>query len=257
VHEDAVVIVTGAGGGLGGAMVRALLAAGRRVVATDLPDAPGLAALRGENLHIHEADLRNDEAGETLVDAAYRNFGGLHALVNNAAIGPRWNEDGTLPRFHELAASDWRTTLGTNVVAPFVLARAVVPRLIAQGWGRVVNVTTGFLTMVTEGMSPYGPAKAALEATTAIWAKELATTGVTVNVLIPGGGADTAMMPLAASPNRDALTPPDAMAAPIVWLISDASAGTNGKRIIARDWDPKATLDRNLRAAIENAAWEG
>ena len=76
------------------------------------------------------------------------------------------------------------------------MAKALVPRLIAQGWGRIVNITTSHGTMVTRaGRPPYGPTKAALEAATVIWAKDLAGTGVTVNALLPGGAADTRMIP--------------------------------------------------------------
>ena len=77
----------------------------------------------------------------------------------------------------------------------FLMTRAAVPRMVEQGWGRVVNVTTSFFTMLNEGFAPYGPAKAALEAASAIWAKEFRDTGVSVNVLIPGGPTDTRMVP--------------------------------------------------------------
>ena len=86
--------------------------------------------------------------------------------------------------------------------------------MLEQGWGRVVNVTTSFFTMLNEGFAPYGPAKAALEAASAIWAKEFRDTGVTVNVLLPGGPTDTRMVPPSAPFARSELIPPAAMAPP-------------------------------------------
>ena len=67
------------------------------------------------------------------------------------------------------------------------MARAAVGHMLAQGWGRIIGVTTSVDTMYREGMCPYGPSKAAHEALVALMARELEGTGVTANVLIPGG----------------------------------------------------------------------
>jgi NAD(P)-dependent dehydrogenase (short-subunit alcohol dehydrogenase family) len=92
--------------------------------------------------------------------------------------------------------------------------------------------------MMLEGLSPYGPSKAGLEAATAVWAKDLSGTGVTVNALLPGGAANTRMVPKEEAPDRTKLVQPEAMMAPIVWLMSQASDGVTGRRFVARDWDP-------------------
>jgi NAD(P)-dependent dehydrogenase (short-subunit alcohol dehydrogenase family) len=81
--------------------------------------------------------------------------------------------------------------MDTNYVVADQLARRVTPILMARGWGRIVNVTTKLDTMNRQGSVPYGPSKAALEMATEIWAKELAGTGVTVNIVNPGAGANT------------------------------------------------------------------
>ena len=145
--------------------------------------------------------------------------------------------------------------MDTNINGPFMMTRAIAPVLIAAGWGRIVNITTSLSTMVMRGMAPYGAAKAALEANSAIWAKDLAGTGVTVNVLIPGGMADTAFVPVEAVPNRSALISPDVMIDPIVWLMSRASNGTTAVRIIAQHWKSTTAIDENLRAAAAPIAW--
>jgi 3-oxoacyl-[acyl-carrier protein] reductase len=98
-------------------------------------------------------------------------------------------------RFWEVAPETWRLVIDTNVVGPFLMARAVVPKMLAAGWGRIVNVSINAETMRRRGFSPYGPSKAALESATIIWAQDLAGSGVTVNALLPGGAALTGMIP--------------------------------------------------------------
>jgi 3-oxoacyl-[acyl-carrier protein] reductase len=117
------------------------------------------------------------------------------------------------------------------------MARAITPVLLRQGWGRIVNVTTSHFTMVMQGFSPYGPSKAAVEAATVIWAKDLADTGVTVNALVPGGPANTRMIPTSEISNRSTLIQPEVMVAPICWLMSRQSDGVTNRRIIAKEWD--------------------
>jgi 3-oxoacyl-[acyl-carrier protein] reductase len=265
-NNDSVVIVTGAGGGLGTVMSRALLAAGRRVVAVDVPAArERLAALEraatadgaAERLFVVEADIRNEDACEGVVDAAKGRFGALHALVNNAGIGMSAlsldAQDAKL-RFYEIPAGFWRELFDVNVHGGFLMARAAVPHLVRGGWGRLINVTTGLFTMVRGGFTPYGPAKAAMEAATAAWSDELAGTGVTVNALLPGGAADTPMVPHASVADRSTLVAPGVMAAPVVWLTSPASDGVTGRRIIGNDWDAALAADANL-ARAGRAGW--
>ena len=97
-------------------------------------------------------------------------------------------------RFWQADPARWRRLMDINVAGPFLMARAAVPHMITQGAGRIVNVTTSLDTMLAAGMAPYGPSKAALEAGTAVWAKDLAGTGVTANVLVPGGPVDSAFL---------------------------------------------------------------
>ena len=136
------------------------------------------------------------------------------------------------------------------------MARAAVPGMIAGGGGRIVNVTTSLDTMLAAGMAPYGQSKAALEAGTAIWAKDLAGTGVTANVLVPGGPVDSAFLPPDTQFPRDKLIKPDIMAAPIVWLASPA-ADVTGRRFVARLWDTSLAPDEAARRAGAPVAWEG
>jgi 3-oxoacyl-[acyl-carrier protein] reductase len=109
--------------------------------------------------------------------------------------------------------------------------------------------------MVAPGISPYGPSKAGLEAASASWAKDLEGTGVTVNVLVPGGAANTRMVPPEAMPDRARLVQPAVMVAPIQWLMSRHSDGVTGRRFIGKDWDPALDPATAAAAAGAPAAW--
>jgi 3-oxoacyl-[acyl-carrier protein] reductase len=174
------------------------------------------------------------------VKKAADHFGAVHGLVNNAGLGMQHIGNvlvGKRKHFFEVDADAWRAAVDVNVNGPFMMAKAVAPRLIDQGWGRIVNIVTSFFTMMMDGFSPYGPSKAALEAATVIWSKDLAGTGVTVNALLPGGPANTRMIPQSEVADRSTLVQPNVMMAPIVWLMSARSDGITGRRIIAKEWD--------------------
>ena len=193
---------TGAAGGLGSAMVEALagVGGGARVLAVDI-DENALAALAarlpGDRVAVHAADIRDAGSCAAIAAHAVDAFGAVHALVNNAGIGQssiRASYYVDRVKFWEVADERWRTIMDTNAMAPFLLAKAVLPHMIEAGWGRIVNVTTSLDTMTRPGWTPYGPSKAALEACTAIWPRSgdlESGSGVTVNVLIPGGPANT------------------------------------------------------------------
>jgi 3-oxoacyl-[acyl-carrier protein] reductase len=109
--------------------------------------------------------------------------------------------------------------------------------------------------MQLPGFSPYGPSKAAVEAATVIWSKDLAGTPVTVNALLPGGAADTRMITDdTVFKDRSKLIPPRAMVAPLLYLASARSEGVSGRRFVASEWRHGATDDENLAAAAP-AGW--
>ena len=262
-----VAIVSGAGGGLGRAMTLALVEAGARVAAVDANRdlAERIAAdarkAAGENCAVPICrDLRDPDGCAAVVDETLSAFGGVHAVVNNAGIGMatiRENFWADNVKFWDVPTDKWQAVFDVNVKAPFMLAKAAAPRMIAGGWGRIVNVTTSLDTMIRPAWTPYGPSKAALEASSANWAGDLDGTGVTVNVLIPGGPADTPFVTLASQPDRSRLIRPERMAAPVVWLLSDASDGVNGRRFVANDWDPALPADEAAQAASAPIAWKG
>ena len=256
-------IVTGAASGMGAVMVRALAADGIRVAAVDI-GADGLRALAADfepaQVAPIEADLSIEEAPADAVARATEAFGGVDILVNNAGVGmqaikPDYSIDPA--RFWEAAPDRWQRLMNINLRAPFLFARAVAPAMVAAGWGRIVNVTTSLDTMLTAGMSAYGQSKAGLEAGTAVWAKDLDGTGVTANVLVPGGPVNTAFLPANTKFPRDRLIQPDVMATPVRWLCSDAADGVTGRRFIARDWDAALPPGEAAERCSAPAGWEG
>jgi 3-oxoacyl-[acyl-carrier protein] reductase len=135
------------------------------------------------------------------------------------------------------------------------MARAVVPHLLAQGWGRIIGVTTSMNTMYREGGTPYGPSKAAHEALIAMASRELEGTGVTANVLVPGGMSSTNIIPDDTDYDRASMIQPEVMQSPVVWLASDESDGVTGRRFIGYYWDESLPIEERLEKAGAPAAW--
>ena len=191
--EGVVAVVTGAGGGMGAEMSLALLQAGASVAALDisedgLEDLSRRATAEGGRLVTISIDVADDAACAHAVARTLDELGALDVLVNDAGVGMRAIDAGysrNPVRFWQADPARWRRLMDINVAGPFLMARAAVPHMIERGGGRIVNVTTSLDTMLSAGMAPYGQSKAALEAGTAIWAKDLAGTGVTANVLVP------------------------------------------------------------------------
>lgn len=258
-QSNVVVIVTGGARGLGRAMTLALLRGGKRVVVADLPEsAAEVRELTGiamqeqsqDRLLAVECNVTQWEQCQNVVNKAIDRFGTVHGLVNNAGVGMQDIGNvlvGKRKPFYEVDTNAWRNAIEVNVNGPFLMAKAVTPHLVRQGWGRIVNIETSSYTMMMDGFSPYGPSKAALESSTVIWSKDLAGTGVTVNALAPGGPANTRMIPMSEVDDRSTLIQPEVMMAPIVWLMSARSDGVSGRRIIAKEWD----ADRLQREAPE------
>ena len=113
----------------------------------------------------------------------------MHGLVNNAGVGMQDIGNvlvGARKKFYEVDAGTWRNAIDVNFNGPFMMAKAIAPTLVAQGWGRIVNIETSSYTMMMEGFSPYGPSKAALEAAVRYVAAEVGPKGIRVHAISPG-----------------------------------------------------------------------
>lgn len=240
-------------------MALALASAGASVAVTGSSDSKQLrktgaelAARAGANRCLaFVSDITQDEEAETCIARCIDAFGHLDVLVNNAGRGLRLISEtfNTSPtRFWEADRKAWETIIDVNINGTFAMAKAAVPPMLERGFGKIINVSTSDITMVRKGYSPYGPSKAFVEAASRAWAQELAGTGIDVNVLLPGGAADTDLLP--PSPDKKGadgnLLPVTVMDEAIVWLVSQASDGRTGERYIGRLWDgPDAARDQH------------
>jgi 3-oxoacyl-[acyl-carrier protein] reductase len=258
------VIVTGSGSGLGRAMSIALVRDGATVVGVDLDEAglaqtAALSKSTGSGRFLAQTcDVRNVDEVERAVARARGENDRLFGLVNCAGLGmavmnPNYYDDPV--NFWKADPERWQLVMDVNVRGPFLFARAVAPSLIEAGRGRIINVTTSFNTMLRGANMPYGQSKAALEAASASWAADLAKSGVTVNVLVPGGAADTKLVPQNSPYDRAQLIRPEVMMAPICWLMSDAADGITGKRFVAQRWDEARPGSENAQKAGAPIAW--
>lgn len=259
---ERVAIVTGGLRGLGRGMTLGLASSGVRVLAVGHLQEDVTAMQGHENVRPMVADIRAPAACDAVVSEALSAFGRLDILVNNAGLtftyidpdrftnGPR--------KFWEIGDEVIQNVMDTNYVAADQMTRRVAPILLKQGWGRIVNVTTKLDTMNRAGSVPYGSSKAALEMATEIWAKELAGTGVTVNIVNPGAGANTpGMSQVMRDWSREGRAPrlvePDEMVPPLLYVVSDAANAVNGYRFDALTWDsavpPAEAARRNGRPA--------
>ena len=274
--EGKVAIVTGAAGGFGRELVRGLLGAGAKVAALDVDEnrLDDLAATHAEasgagRLVTARTDISRYEECEAAIALARARLGGLHILVNNGALGMgviRIDHMTELVEIHEIAPEMWDRFVTVDLSGAWYMTRAAIDGLLAQGWGRIVNVTTSFFTMLRGRFHPYGPAKAGLEAMSAGHAGEFEGRGVTVNVVVPGGPSDTPMVPMEAGFDRSTMIPPSAMVPPILWLCSEAGGAHTGHRYVAANWDTAAdpaTAAQGCRAPIgwpdlaQNPVWPG
>ena len=234
-------LVTGGTSGLGFAMASALCASGAMVALTgrsgqragsaaaDLPGAIGI-----------ELDVRDERSVARAVDEVWTRLGGLDMLVNNAGIGmrtvnPRFM---THPQgFWQVPIDGFRAVIDTNLTGYFLVAREVAPRMLAARGGRIVNISVSESTMHRSGFAPYGPSRAGSESLSRIMAADLRDTGVTVNLLLPGGATISGMLPVEDVPEGREFLDPAVMGPPIVWLASADAEGVHDERIVAVEFE--------------------
>jgi gluconate 5-dehydrogenase len=220
-------------------MGQALADAGARVAVTsrDRARAEAAAVAIGHAAIGVELDVRDVVSVNRGVEEVYGAFEGLDLLVNNAGIGMRTVNPRfiTHPQpFYEVSPDGFRDMVATKVTGAFLVARAVVPRMLAAGAGRVVTISMNEQTMVRRGFVPYGPSGAAVEAMARVMAADLRDTPVRANVLLPGGATLSGMIPDDLPEEvRAQLLDPSIMGPPIVWLASEQGAGVHDERIVA------------------------
>ncbi len=225
-----VALITGATGGLGPAVARALARDGASIVVT-ARDPDQLEALRldvslpPERCLARSADLTDPAAAVTLADAAVAHFGGLDVLV---AVTGGWR-GGKLVWETDLATLEW--LLQINLTTAFNICRAVLPHMLARGWGRIVTVGARSATTGQARSGAYAASKAALVALTQSIAAETRQMGITANVVLPSTvdtPANRVAMP-DADPAR--WVTPEQIASVIRFLCSEEAAAISGAAI--------------------------
>ena len=268
--DGKVAIVTGAASpiGMGRSITTGLVRAGARVAMLDINDdwldqtANDMREIGGDDAVLPIiADVTEPESVDQAVRRTIEEMGGLHILVNNAGINLRSggftspDVSGRRTDFWDIDPAGWLRVIAVNLSGPFIMSHAVAPHLVQQGHGRIISVTTSMDTMWRKGGAPYGPSKAGHEALVAIMAQDLEGTGVTANVVTPGGATATNMVIPPGGTSTRTLIQPEVMQSPVVWVASDEAADWNGRRIIAYYWDEDLPLQERLEKCSAPCAW--
>ena len=185
--RERVVVVTGAGRGIGRVYAREFAKSGARVVIADI-DAANAEAVAGDIVseggesHAVRVDVGDAGSVEDMAAAARDAFGRIDVLVNNAAIFSQLERRG----FEEIPLDEWNQVLHVNVTGSMLCARAVLPAMRAAGWGRIINISSSTVPLGLPGFTHYVTSKAAVIGMTRAMARELGGDGITVNAILPG-----------------------------------------------------------------------
>lgn len=224
-------LVTGASGGIGGAIAKALHAQGAQVglSGTRIEPLEALAAELGERAHVLPCDLSQSDAVEALPKQAEEAMGQVDILVNNAGI----TADNLGMRMKD---EQWDQVLEVNLTAAFKLSRAVLRGMMRRRWGRIVSVTSVVGHIGNPGQANYAAAKAGMLGMSKALAQEVASRGITINTVAPGF-TKTAMIEeldeaqheaLFARIPMERLGAPEEVAAGVVFLASEEASYVTG-----------------------------
>jgi NAD(P)-dependent dehydrogenase (short-subunit alcohol dehydrogenase family) len=268
---EKVALVTGGLRGLGRAMALGLARDGHRVlavghIAEDVAEIERASAQLPGPLQPLVADLRDAGECDRVVAAARDRFGPVDILVNCAGLTftyidpPRFRRP-TIQRFWEVGDEIIENVVAVNFIAADRLSRRLAPAMVERGWGRIINVTTKLDTMNRAGTHPYGATKAALEMATEVWAKEVEGTGLTINIVNPGAGANTPgmaeeMREMSRDGRAARLVEPQEMVPPLLYVVSREADRVNGYRFDANAWDPSLAPVEAARRAGRPAGFE-
>jgi NAD(P)-dependent dehydrogenase (short-subunit alcohol dehydrogenase family) len=238
---DKVVVITGAGQGIGRSFAKTFASAGARVVIAErnMDNARAvereIAAGNG-HAKVFETDVADEASVKRLGASVEAAYGRADVLINNAAIFSTL----AMRPFDEIPLAEWEQVLRVNVTGPFLCARAMLPLMRKNKWGRIINMASGAVTLGRPNYLHYIASKSALAGMTHSMARELGADGITVNAVLPG--ATYTEIP------RQTVTPeqkqrivamqsiprpqvPEDLLGVVLFLASDASAFMTGQEL--------------------------
>lgn len=235
--EGKIALVTGAGSGMGYAIVERFLREGARVVGADL-DPSGLSKLNSPDLRTCVCDVSVAAQGAAAVALAVKEFGGLHILVNGAAV-----DDTPIADVVELGEAEWRKAIDVNLTGCFLMAKAAVPAILKSGGGNIINIASQLGSVGQRGRAAYNASKAALINLTRVMALDHAKQNIRVNSLSPGAVITPRLLKRFGTPEASeaALAPahpigrlgrPEELAAAALFLASDEASFMTGADMV-------------------------
>jgi len=239
--KDRVVIITGAGQGIGRVFAKSFAMAGARAVIAEINESKAAAVSKeimeagGQSLAV-TTDVSDPASIDEMIDAVEDEYGRIDVLINNAAIFSTLE----MRPFDQILLEEWEQVLRVNLTGPFLCARAVLPAMRREKWGRIINVGSGAVRLGRPNYLHYIASKAALAGMSLSMAREVGADGITVNTILPGA-TFTEIERKTVTPQQKeriismqcvprAETPEDLVGA-VLFLASEASSFVTGQNI--------------------------
>lgn len=234
------IIVTGASHGLGRSMALRFSKEGAAVTLVSRSrDALEAVAEEAEgSTLVVPADVRKDEDVSRVVKRTHAEFERIDTLVNNAGVGLLSLTNERKPVI-DITADEWDTVMETNLKGVFLFCRHTVPKMIAQGRGNVINISSGYGRRAVPNMAPYITSKWGIEGFTRALSMEVEDDGVLVNGLDPGERVDTRFWDHVN--DKSDIATPNVMNDAAVLLAAQGAGGVTGESMNAKDWEKRLT----------------
>lgn len=239
--KDRVVIITGAGQGIGRTFAKAFAMAGARVVIAELNENKAAAVSEeimkaGGEAFAVTTDVADEASVKEMIEVVEDEYNRIDVLINNAGIFSTLE----MRPFDQIPLDEWEQVLRVNLTGPFLCARAVLPAMRRAKWGRIINMASGAVRLGRPNYLHYIASKAALAGMSLSMARELGADGITVNAILPGATFTEIERKTVTPAQKERIvamqciprpeTPEDLVGAAL-FLASDASAFVTGQTI--------------------------